>query len=124
MSIGFKDAFRISGSSIRQPTPYVSISEEPIHGGRKHTQNTSISIAGQLTGLGYDKLVNYEDQIIENFHGQFEPFVIVEDGEVIFARDYVKVESINFDTNKHSKIVDYSIDLTATYSIVFFFLPL
>ena len=114
MSIGFKDAFRISGSSIRQPTPYVSISEEPIHGGRKQTQNTSISIAGQLTGLGYDKLVNYEDQIIENFHGQFEPFVIVEDGEVIFARDYVKVESINFDTNKHSKIVDYSISLTAT----------
>jgi len=113
----FRDPFTVSGSIIYQPIPYVSISEEMVHAGRKRGQITSITLEGQLVGpdrpADFGELMSYEEQLMNNFHSQFEPLVIVDDGEIIFAADYVKVNSINFDSSKHYGIVDYSIELSS-----------
>ena len=113
----FKDPFTMSGSIIHQPIPYVSISEEMVHAGRKRGQNTSITLEGQLIGpdrpADFAELMSYEEQLMNNFHSQFEPLVIVDDGEIIFAAHYCKVNSINFDSSKHYGIVDYSIELSS-----------
>lgn len=108
-----KDVFLLEGSAVVQPTPYVSISEDSSYLGSKVGQKTSISLEGQLTGYDYATLLNFEGQIINNFHQQYGPFVVADNGQIVFAREYVQVQSINFSPSVHNKIVDYSIQLTA-----------
>ena len=116
--------FLLKGSTVDQPTPYLSVNEEPIHAGKKEGSLTNFTLNGQLYGgegnptATYEKLIDFENQVISNFHQQWQPFIMVEeldDGqkEVVFARDFVKVESINFAQSKHVGVSEYAIEFSS-----------
>ena len=123
---GVVNVFGLTGSVTQQPVPYVSVSEEMITYGRRWGQSTSITLNGQLTGENHDKLVNFRDQVINNFsNNQFGRFLIRENNSEIFSREVCKVESINFGSSQYGKILDYTINIrgydpnlfTGTYGV-------
>ena len=123
--------FMLSGSKVTQPTPYVSVAQESIHYGERWGEIQKITLNGQLTAGGlenrgvvgsYDEMLDLEDQLIKNFHAQYQPLVIIEPWEdqngvlnqtVLLSKDNCKVESINFAQSKHVGIVDYTIELSS-----------
>lgn len=68
---------------------------------------------------GFDKLLEYQQQIIEKFGTDFRTLSIEESGEQIWKRDFCKIISINFPQNRYSSILPFSITLES-YSKDFF----
>ena len=68
------NSFQLTGSVVVQPTPYVSISRENIHNGKRHGARDTITLDGQLTGYtcpdrtnNFDYLTSFQDQLIQKF---------------------------------------------------------
>lgn len=70
------------------------------------------SINGEIHACqGFNKLLEYQKQIINGFNADFKTLEIEESGQTIFQRDFCKILSINFPQNRYSAILPFSITL-------------
>lgn len=113
------NSFQLTGSVVVQPTPYVSISRENIHNGKRHGARDTITLDGQLTGYtcpdrtnNFDYLTSFQDQLIQKFQeNQYGWLRVRENSGEVFSAPNCRVQSINFRESKLYNLVDYTISL-------------
>lgn len=100
--------------TFNNPIPFVSKSQEIINYGDRWGQITKISLQGQLTGAcpdDFNVLFTGQNNLISGFSRDFKKLSIKEDGKTLFEADSCIVRSINFDSSKYVRLLNYSIDL-------------
>lgn len=107
---------KYNGSNVfaGQPTPFLTFSSDSIstEGGVRVAQQNQISLNGQITGTTFTGIVAKSEEIARAFATGFKTLEVEEESSDVIVFSGCRVESINFQENTFSRVVDYSIDLS------------
>lgn len=99
-----------------QPVPIVGMEESNIYYGEQWAKEEVMTLEGQLTGCDFATIVSAQSGLVANFRSNFQSLKIWEqDGALpsglIFQKDLVYVDSINFPASTWRGVLPYSIKL-------------
>ena len=107
-------------SSIGFPVPYVSREQQMIDAGKRWTQQTNISLDGQITGYNFNNLIDKQDALISGFARDFKSLDLQETGAdgAYYSLDgfpltNCKINNISFEGDKYTNLLGYSISISA-----------
>ena len=107
---------KYNGSNVfaGQPTPFLTFSSDSIstEGGVRVSQQNQISLNGQITGTTFTGIVAKSEEIARAFATGFKTLEVEEESSDVIVFSGCRVESINFEENTFSRVVDYSIGLS------------
>lgn len=99
------------------PTPFVSFGDDFIRYGNRFGAIETITLNGNITGAcnNFNDLINKQNFLLQKFSTDFKNIDIYEDGVLnpVYSRQYVKIDSINFDSSNYVGILPFSIILNA-----------
>jgi hypothetical protein len=96
------------------PTPFISLSSNPINLSMKIGDVENITLVGQITGLcgDFQEKINKQNNLVNFFAENFKPLVVLEDSEVLYSGQCASVESINFEESAYDfSVIPFSISL-------------
>lgn len=108
-----------------QPLPYVSLSNDSVHYGKRWGSTQKVTLNGQITGANQKNISLVQSALVDRFSKSFRTFSINEgtgqrincpenllsDG-LLYVMGYAKVESISFAENNYVGVLDYTIQLS------------
>ncbi len=106
-----------------QPTPLIQLDEESIYINELWGRGEGINIIGQLTGCSFESIVDAQYNILNKFNKPFQSLQIWQiDGAnsgIVFQKDLIEIQSINFDQNRWFGVLPYTISLSCYPSGLF-----
>lgn len=108
-------------SSNGAPTPFISMSDKMVNYGDRWGTAKTISLNGIVTGSAcnssgalFTDLLNKQNKILSGFSNDFGSLVIYDDvtNKNNFSGNYVRVQSIDFESSEYFNRVPFKIELT------------
>lgn len=94
-----------------QPTPLFGLTDMMIKYGERWCASSQVKLQGQLTGCTYNSIITAKTNLEQLFTKDFQPFSIIQDGEILYQSNYNRITDINFDNSLYVGVLDYTISL-------------
>lgn len=95
-------------------TPFIAINDEIINYAQRWGVVQNISLNGMITGEcdnSFNDIIDKQTRLFDNFSSDFKEFKIIDNEEIAFSGNYVKIQNIDFDQSAYIRTADFKIDL-------------